>query len=92
MKVKELLPMHTDIDVYDDLCEELAIAFCGAYELSNEAKEHFAEALEYDCEISGDVIIVHTENMKQVRKAQELFESLAGYCAADDYDKWFKEV
>ena len=98
MKVKDLLKMDIDIDVYDDVCEELAIAFCGAYDLTDEAKEHFAEALEYDCEIMNgldgraEIVIVHADSMKQVRKARELFESLAGYCASDDYDRWFKEV
>ena len=28
MTVKDLLKMEVDIDVYDDVCEELAIAFC----------------------------------------------------------------
>lgn len=102
MKVKELLKMDVDIDVYDDVCEELAIAKCGAYELSEEAQKHFAEALEYDCELHSDggytVCIAHVDDHDEsvwkhkLSMACELFYSLAGYCAADDYDKWFKEV
>ena len=30
MKVRDLLKTEIDIDVYDDVCEELGIAFCGA--------------------------------------------------------------
>lgn len=102
MKVRDLLKMEIDIDVYDDVCEELGIAFCGAYELTDEAKEHFAEALEYDVEFHNNgaaiVGIVHVDDPDEavwesrLEKAIELFYSLAGYCAADDYDKWFKEV
>ena len=102
MKVKELLKMDIDIDVYDDVCEELAIAFCGAYELTDEAKKHFAEALEYDVELHNNgayiVGIVHVDDPDEkvwehkLGMACELFYSLAGYCASDDYDKWFKEV
>lgn len=27
---------------------------------------------------------------KRLRKAKEFFESAAGYCSCEDYDKWFK--
>lgn len=102
MKVRDLLSMDVDIDVYDDVCEELGIAFCGAYELTDEAKEHFAEALDYEVEFHNNgasiVAIVHVDDPDEdvwesrLEKAIELFYSLAGYCAADDYDKWFREV
>ena len=102
MKVRDLLKMEIDIDVYDDVCEELGIAFCGAVELSEEAKEHFAEALDYDLSFQGSgkyaIAIVHVDDpnekvwKRRLAKAKELFYSLAGYCDADDYDRWFKEV
>ena len=102
MKVKDLLKMEVDIDVYDDVCEELGIAFCGAIELTDEAKIHFAEALEYDVDIRNGweypVCIVHVDDedskvwKHKLKKAEELFYSLAGYCDADDYDRWFKSA
>lgn len=98
MKVKDFLKLDCDIDVYDDVCEELGIAFCGPMELTDEGAEHFAEALEYEIEINDDVAIVHVDDdedkvwKRKLRKAKELFEGLAGYCAADDYDRWFREV
>ena len=36
MKIKDLLEMEIDVDVYDNVCEELAIAFCGATKLTEE--------------------------------------------------------
>ena len=103
MKVKDLLKMDIDVDVVDDVCEELYIAFCGAYELTEAGKRKFREALNYECEFhrpcSDDLIcIIHVDDpdekvwTRKLRKATELFYSLAGYCAAEDYDRWFKEV
>lgn len=98
MKVKDLLKMNIDIDVVDDYCEDLWIAFCGAYELTEDGIEHFAQALEYPVELNSRVAIVCVDDpeekvaRKQLRKAKELFYSLAGYCSEEDYNKWFIEV
>lgn len=102
MKVRDLLPMDIDIDVYDDVCEELGIAFCGPMEVTEAGMEVFGEVLDYDCDKLGPpygygygCVIVHVdgENWKhKLRMAKDFFESLAGYCAADDYEKWFVEV
>lgn len=103
MKVKDLLKMDIDVDVVDDVCEELYIAFCGAYKLTDAGKRKFREVLNYECEFhrlcSDDLLcIIHVDDpdekiwTRKLRKAKELFYSLAGYCAAEDYDKWFEEV
>lgn len=102
MKVRDLLSMDVDIDVYDDVCEELGVAFCGPIELTDAGMEAFGEVLDYDCEELAPpcgyglgCVIVHVdgENWKhKLHMAKELFESLAGYCAFDDYGKWFREV
>ena len=102
MKVKDLLQMDIDIDVYDDVCEELGIAFCGSVELTNDGKEHFAEPLEYEVKLHNNgadiVAIVCIDDKdddvweRRLEKAKELFESLAGFCSCDDYEKWFKEI
>ena len=99
MKVKDLLKMEIDIDVVDDVCEELWIAFCGAMDLTEEAQEKFAEVLEYEVTFSGSgndmIAIIHIDDPNddvwesRLEKAQELFWALAGYCDADDYDRWF---
>lgn len=51
MKVKDLLPMEIDIDVYDDVCEELGIAFCGPLTLTEAGQEKFSEVLEYEIQM-----------------------------------------
>ena len=99
MKVKDLLEQSISVDVYDDVCEELAIAFDGPMELTDEGKKKFREVLNYDVSLvhTGGFLnaIVHIDDedekvwQRRLRKAKELFDGMAGYCAYDDYDKWF---
>ena len=99
MKVRDFIKMNADIDVYDDVCEELAIAFCGPMGLTEEGEKHFAEVLDYEMklDLSGSlwtaVVCVDSEDDKtwrrKLRKAKEFFYDLAGYCAEEDYCKWF---
>ena len=100
-KVRDFIKFNDDIDVYDDVCEELGIAFCGPMLLTEAGEEHFAEVLDYDIQIdfSGSIktaaVRVDDDDEKvwkhKLKKASEFFYALAGYCAADDYDKWFTE-
>ena len=67
--------------------------------LTEEGAEHFAEVLDYDIMIdtSGDfsTATIHVDDdddktwKRRLKKAKEFFYSAAGYCDADDYDKWF---
>ena len=92
-----------DIDVYDDVCEELGIAFCGPMELTEEGLKKFAEVLDYELTLVlhsyGDLpaYIVHVDDEKdevwkdRLAKAKEFFEAAAGYCSVEDFEKWFKD-
>ena len=95
MKVYELFEKEIDIDVYDNVCEELGVAFCGPMELTEEGKKHFAEALNYDVDIvADDVAIVDVDGddwEDKLFEAIQLFESAAGMCCNSNYEKWFKE-
>lgn len=104
MKVRDLIKMEIDIDVYDDVCEELQIAFVGPVELTQEGKNKFGDILDLDVDLRDVYVgdshsfrcykeaLVHCEDESTARKAAELFNSLAGYCAADDYEEWFEGV
>lgn len=102
MKVRDLIEMEIDIDVYDDVCDDIGIAFCGPLVLTEQGKEKFADVLDYpvklhDCNgtLMAQVRIDDDDEKvwsKRLRKAKEFFYAAAGYCAADDYDKWFKEA
>ena len=101
MTVRELLGMSVDVDVYDDVTEELAIAFCGPMELTEEGLKKFGEVLDYPVTFEGRSSVYAVVSVddpdekvwkKKLCKARELFEGMAGYCAADDYDKWFRDL
>ena len=96
MKVRDLIEQNIDIDVYDDVCESLAICFCGALKLTEEGMKEFGEVLDYTVELHNDCATVCIDDeegvwQKKLRKAKRFFESAAGYCADSDYQKWFKE-
>ena len=57
LTVRDLLRMDRDVDVYDDVCEELAIAFCNPFDddevhnweeyLTERGMKQFADVLDY---------------------------------------------
>ena len=96
MKVKDLIAEDIDIDVCDDYDERCWIAKCGAYRLTDAAEQKFHEALDIPVYMTTGrktkVAILHCESEREAEKCREFFFSLAGYCAAEDYDRWFVEV
>ena len=97
MKIKDFIKIEQDIDVYDNVCEEIAIAFCGPMALTAEGKRKFAEVLEYEIEsdpLYGCAVVdVDGPDWKhKLNEAKAFFYAAAGYCREDNYDKWFKEV
>lgn len=100
MKVKDLIAQEIDIDVYDDVCDELGIACCGPITLTPEGKAKFEEVLDFDVELHNNgedtVAIVKVdvpgdEWERRLALAKEFFESAAGYCTCEEYDKWFAD-
>lgn len=101
MKVRHLLEMEISVDVYDNVCEELAIAFEGPMELTEAGLEKFGEVLEYDVTFSNGGNFINAivdvddddedEFERKLAKAKELFEGMAGWCTVDEWDEWFKE-
>ena len=101
MKVKDLIKMNVDIDIDDNVCQEIGLAFVGPIELTKEGEEKFKEVLEYEVKLyekEGWASVKCNDQEPQIkwiekfRKTFEFFKACAGYCSAKDYDKWFKEV
>ena len=96
IKVKDLLEQDVDIDVYDDVCDDLAIAFCGPMELTDEGKERFKTALELPIHLCTDYVLVEVDDEDEnvmwdrLNNAKELFEGMAGFCSEENWNKWFK--
>lgn len=100
MKVKELITKDITVDVYDNVCESLAIAFCGSLKLTPEGEARFAKALELDVDLDEDygTAIVNVEDesspdgwKRNLKQARDFFYSAAGYCKDSDWDRWFVE-
>lgn len=90
MTVKDI-----DIDVYDDVCEDLAIAFIGPVKLTPEGEKRFKEVLGYQVELGDRTVIVKCDGenwKKKLHNAKELFHSAAGYCPESEYRMYFEEA
>ena len=93
MKVKELIKMEIDVDVYDSLTDILAIAFVGPLLLTEDGEKEFKEVLELEATLNLDnrYCIINCENMMEVKKCAKFFKAAAGYCSEENYNKWFEE-
>ena len=103
MTVRDLIQKGIDIDVYDDVCEELGIAFCGPLQLTEDGEKEFSEVMGYEVEINphsygnlpAAIVLIDDPDeavwTERLEKAKRFFYSAAGYCACDDYDRWFIE-
>ncbi len=104
MTIRDLIQMEIDIDVYDDVCEELSIAFCGPQKLTEEGEKKFADIMDYPVEINqhsyggypAAIVLIDDPDdavwEEKLKKAKSFFYSAAGYCACDDYDRWFADA
>lgn len=104
MTIRELIQLEIDIDVYDDVCEELSIAFCGPQLLSEEGEKEFADIMDYEVEINPisyggfPAAIVKVDDpdeavwQERLKKAKRFFDSAAGYCPCSEYDRWFRDA
>lgn len=101
--VREFIKKEADIDIYDNVCEELGIAFCGPMGLTEEGEKHFSQILDLKVEIYVDsegyynaLLDIDDEHevvwKRRLRLAKEFFEGMAGYCSEKNYEKWFIEI
>ena len=99
MTIRDLIQQEIDIDVYDDVCEELGIAFCGPQPLTPEGEKEFAEIMDYEIQINPcsygglPAAILCIDGLEdwedRLRKAKIFFMCAAGYCSCEDYDRLF---
>lgn len=94
MKVKDFITMDICVDVYDDVCEACAIAFCGPLIMTNRGRKYWSNILDSDVELMGDNVtaIVHASDENDARDIADFFESAAGFCSVEEYERWFDDV
>ena len=96
MKVRDFINLDISIDVVDDICGALYIGFEGPQNITDEAKNTFADVLNLDIEILDSLTaLVHIDNFNEHEDKRKLrdtiifFETAAGYCSESKYRKWF---
>lgn len=96
IKLKDFIAMEVDIDVVDNINESLYIAYCGPMKLTKKGEDEFRDILDLNITICKDIAIVDVANTTnwpwKLKIARKFFHSIAGYCACDDYDRWFEFV
>lgn len=102
MTIRDLIQQEIDIDVYDDVCEELSIAFCGPQELTEEGEKEFSDIMGFEVEINqhsyggfpAAIILIDDPDESvwtdRLARVKRFFDGAAGYCSCTDYDRWFK--
>ena len=99
MKIKDLLSMEIDIDIANTVTDDLWPAFCGPLALTPEGAKEFADVLELNItaiDAENAVAVIQVDAPGELWKhnfirARKFFCAAAGYCAAAEYEKWFKE-
>ena len=99
MTVKDFIEQDIEIDVYDTMTDDIAIAFVGPARLTEAGAAHFSPVLDMQMMIKNApglgvtayVVVDGDDWEKKQRQAKEFFDAAAGYCPADNYKKWFKD-
>lgn len=97
LTVRDLLKMDIDIDVFDNVCESLSIAFVGPVVLTPAGQQAFANVLDLPVHFTNGYAVVDVDGpegvwQRRLNLAKRLFESAAGWCSEADYDRWFEEA
>lgn len=93
MKLRDILPMDIDMDVFDDYDERCGYAFVGPMKLTDAGQKRFAKALDLQIDITDDNIIVSCEdNPKNAKAVLDFILCAAGYCDYEQYERWFEDV
>lgn len=98
MKLRDFIKIEQDTDIYDDVYDGIGVCFCGALRLKKEGQKRYADILDLDVEpVSPYEAILHIDDPDdeiveaRYRLAKDFFWSAAGYCADDDWHRWFYE-
>lgn len=76
--------LEEDIDVSVDGCGTIAVV--APVKLTPDGAKKFEKVLNIECD--GCLVGLHSRE-DECEEAFNLLASLAGYCACEDYDKWF---
>ena len=94
MTVLEFINSGLEADVYDDVCEVCQIAFAGN-RLTEDGERRFSTVLGLEVELYDgqycNNCVVKCDTEEEACAVAELFNTMAGFCSVEDYDKYVKE-
>lgn len=100
MTVRNFIKLSADIDIYDDVCEELGVAFCGPMGLTEKGEIYFKEILPLRVTIYTDdrgysTAVLHIDDpderlwKRRLKLAIDMFYGMAGYCDEETFNELF---
>lgn len=94
--VRDLLASDFGGDVYDDVCEELSVAFCGPCKLTKYGEDTFKDILDLNVDLieDGTIAIINVDDedgiwQKKLELANKLFYGFAGFISDEEYNQLF---
>ena len=97
MTMREFLgKIEDDTDVWSDYTDRIPVCVCPPVKFTAEGEKEFKHELdEIMVEYDGDVCNVLCNDTADPDKTEDeaftLLYSLAGYCSAKDYERWFED-
>ena len=81
-----------DVDVYETLCDEIAIAYCKGKKLTHEGYVHFESIIDKPVKVMNNAFArVTNEREEDIELLNELFWGMAGYISTKKFNKYFCE-
>lgn len=98
MTIRELMGYEIDVDVANNVIDSLGICLVCPMKLTEEGEREWGDVMNYIVDVYGEdnfatCIVDDDHNTPWKTKAKRLDQFLwaaAGYCAEEDYDKWFE--
>lgn len=100
MTIRDLMLGEADIDVYSDAYDFDGWAICPPILITEEGEKEWGDVLDHSVKLvdgwSGIIALFNVgecadedEEEEKTKRTIAFLEAQAGYCSADDWDKWF---
>jgi hypothetical protein len=97
MKIKDLIALDIDTDICNDITDDMAPAFCGAMNITEDGIAEFADVLDVSGTLDkeGQLFTVLVDKFPDWKgkwnAVYNFFTCVAGYCDSEKWDKWFRD-
>lgn len=95
--IRDLMAKSVDVDMFNDVTDDIAPAFSGVLNLTDDGEEKYADILDLECDLDEDnascVVLIDGRDdwEKMWRKVCSFCASAAGYCDFETWQKLFYE-